>query len=767
MMIDPTLPRLRVAHWFAVVACVAISVFHRDADAQTVSYDSVYAQFSSLAIDARRCSAIHDVTIVRDVARFHFDSGRVMVLTPVAGRVVGILFRGTGEAIVTPPTRIERDQLRRSIGDTVLRRSFTSLCLVFTDTTLAELSKGIALPGTAIDRADQALVDEGVSYVRDERLSWCDPVLMGQLLNERSDGYFHAQIDSGSAAPFFFRIVPDDDEEVSVERGVTVTGHAREVLCQFPLRRALADTAPAVLDRTPFEITRYVIDCSFADNLAFAARASIDLRALVAGQAWIRVSLSPVLDVDSVVWDGGHRAAFSRGHRSRDLWIQCDRPLARGESHVCHMYYHGDLIARRKDYLSIQGATWWYPTNSYRHTALFDLTYHVADGYTLVSVGDSVSSVHAGGMVTSRWITQAPIRNASFTIGIFDRIDVVDSLVGPVSILTGKYGHSGFGADMSRIVADDIVKSLRFYRALFGTLPLSHLYATEIPGTHGEAFPGLIHLAWGTFQQQGSRGYSEVFRAHEVAHQWWGINVDFATYHDQWISEALSDFSGLSYMQTVMHDNEKYFNMLERWKKAIVENRQYLFTPGQEAGPIWLGHRTNSMKTRGDYDLIIYKKGAWVMHMLRNLLIDVTTMNEDVLFAILRDIQQQYSGKKTSTQDFRAVVERHVGHDMGWFFNEWIYGTDIPTYTCAYSVDKAPADKYVVHCRIVQRNTDSAFQMPMIVKADFGDGRFARMRITVRGPVTVVDLPPMPLPPKDIVFNDLESVLCTVEKAAW
>ena len=29
-----------------------------------------------------------------------------------------------------------------------------------------------------------------------------------------------------------------------------------------------------------------------------------------------------------------------------------------------------------------------------------------------------------------------------------------------------------------------------------------------------------------------TQGDDEVFRAHEVAHQWWGIGVDFTSYHD-------------------------------------------------------------------------------------------------------------------------------------------------------------------------------------------------------------------------------------------
>ena len=72
----------------------------------------------------------------------------------------------------------------------------------------------------------------------------------------------------------------------------------------------------------------------------------------------------------------------------------------------------------------------------------------------------------------------------------------------------------------------------------------------------------MVSLSWVTFQNTSDAGDDELFRAHEVAHQWWGIGVDFESYHDQWLSEGFANFSGLWYMQTVRHDNRKYFDML-------------------------------------------------------------------------------------------------------------------------------------------------------------------------------------------------------------
>ena len=84
-------------------------------------------------------------------------------------------------------------------------------------------------------------------------------------------------------------------------------------------------------------------------------------------------------------------------------------------------------------------------------------------------------------------------------------------------------------------MGQDIVSALQFFQHVYGDVPVKQFYATEIPYPHGEAFPGLVHLALSTFDNTSDDGFDEFFRAHEVAHQWWGIGVDYATYHDRWL----------------------------------------------------------------------------------------------------------------------------------------------------------------------------------------------------------------------------------------
>ena len=59
--------------------------------------------------------------------------------------------------------------------------------------------------------------------------------------------------------------------------------------------------------------------------------------------------------------------------------------------------------------------------------------------------------------------------------------------------------------------------------------------------------------------------------------------------------------------------------------------------------------------------------------------------------AMMMDFVKTWSGKNASTDDFKAVAERHITADLNlagngrldYFFNQWVHGTDIPALTSA------------------------------------------------------------------------------------
>jgi aminopeptidase N len=242
-----------------------------------------------------------------------------------------------------------------------------------------------------------------------------------------------------------------------------------------------------------------------------------------------------------------------------------------------------------------------------------------------------------------------------------------------------------------------------------------------------------------------------------MAHQWWGIAVEPAGYRDAWLAEGFSEFAGMWYMQMVVKDNDKYLKALRRARDDIRRERN-------KAAPIGLGYRAGE-SSRGGYELMTYQKGAWVVHMLRNMMLNTRTMDESKFKAMMRDFYETYRGKPASTTDFQRTVEKHVGQPMDWFFNEWVYGTAVPTYTFSWNAETDSTGKPAVRLRVRQSDVPPGFAMyvPVLIKFDEGE---ALIRMLVRDEKTEA-LVRLPAAPRDVTLNPLESVLADVRTEGW
>jgi aminopeptidase N len=153
--------------------------------------------------------------------------------------------------------------------------------------------------------------------------------------------------------------------------------------------------------------------------------------------------------------------------------------------------------------------------------------------------------------------------------------------------------------------------------------------------------------------------------------------------------------------------------------------------------------------------------------MLRILMLDLRTMNEDRFTQALQDYFSTHRGGRGSTADFQRVIERHLGIPMDWFFREWLDRTELPTYKVAWKTEPRGDGTWRTLLRVDQSGVGDDFQMYVPVTLDLGGGRVARMRVLVKGPHTETELAPMPAEPKKLVFNDLHGVLANVKMTGW
>jgi hypothetical protein len=749
----------------------------QEASGAATSYQERFAEVMAMTAVPASVADVKGLVLKRDVARFTLASGKLYLLTPIGGRTVAALFRGSGTFSFVPASKVEQDRLARFEKKTSLEEPFTELVMLFADSTLAELRAALTFgtQGAPVEVRDRAR--DALKYLSDEDSKTFDPDLMGAILNGETTDLFYAHMRRDGDAPLMFMLNPHEVEAVSLSSKASSrwwkgAARYREVLSQFPREGRPRDANITGERIDAAEIRRYAINVNLPQSgigeIAFAAQAKLEIAASGPVGPWLAFQLFDKLTVDSARWDNGEPATVFKGKESSLLWVRLDARLQPGEARTLVLSYHGDLIDRIIDFFRIKTSVAWYPLSLEGRTlADFDLTFNTNEAYLLASVGELKDSSRSGSTVTTRWVTRGPIRNASFNLGLFKDYTVTDSGVPPVTVMISEEAHKKLGRggqqkNMRQTVGADVIRSVQFFQSVYGPTRVKHFYATEIPELHGEAFPGMLHLSFLTFLRTDDRGRDEVFRAHEVAHQWWGIGVDYMTYHDRWLSEGFSEFSGLWYMQTARQSNDRYFDLLKEYRSSIFLRRD-------GAGPISLGHRVQSAKDADldDYGTIVYKKGAWVVHMLRIMMLDMKTMSENRFKETMQDFYRTYEGKRASTADFQRVVERHIGTDMGWFFEQWVNGTALPAYRVSHTAQPTGDGQYRVRLRVKQENVPDDFQMYVPVTLDLGKDRIARVRVKVSGPLSEIDLPLMPAEPKSIRFNDFEGVLAEVKMVDW
>lgn len=753
----------------------------------------------------------------RDVGRFNLHNGKIYFCQPLNNRVCAGLFLGNGTFEMIPPIKVEREHLSRVYQTEEIQKPFTSMFFVFLDSTYDDWSKKLPIRA---DRAEEIsgevddYIQSYMKYYTDDKgdvITASNFEILFNLANNTQNGFFAAAMSNKTATelssrliastdwsrdPLFYKFDPDALEEVQLSRrdGSDRFQFTTEYVSMFH-HKSYFDT-PSYLNykrKYFYSIDNYVINSVFDEKLKSSHIAEFEVRPLKKDLLWIFFDLYPKLEVDSVFCNGinveyacwnNSKTPYSELREKGGLWIKTDYNYKSNKTVTLRVYYHGEFIERVNNDFYMKTSTGWYPTApAYRREKyLFDLTFNIPSIYKTVSVGDKLSEKTSKSKTITHWVTKKPIHSGAFNIGFFGHYEIKDKRIPNVYVKMSEADHAdigrsmiaegfGTGKDMEKQVGADVANSMAFFQDVYGPCVSQELYVTEVPYAHGVAFPGLIHLWWGTFQRTGESGSSESFRAHEVAHQWWGVGVDCDTYHDRWLAEAFAEYSGLWYMQYALKDNKKFFKFLKNYKEDILKNRNSLFDKivgdDQQAGPIWLGYRTGSSSSEGDYGLIIYEKGAWVLHMLRNMMLDLNTMDEERFKNMMRDFYQSYVGKHASTENFKQTVEKHFGTDMTWFFDQWVYGTDIPKYEIAYKILPAENGKYKIRCQVKQLNVSEDFKMLIPVTIDLGENRYVRLRIMVQDKGGEFDLPAMPLEPKKITFNDFESVLCEVEYTNW
>jgi hypothetical protein len=691
--------------------------------------------------DRDECYRVRDVAVNKEDIRLYFNQGYLIFSKPVAGRPVAAVFSadadgGDGEIILFPPDRAERRSLAVFTDSPNLNEHFRGVLMLFTDDMAAKLKAELA--GNPTNRKAPEMGEVLDKYwgpiLRNLAESYQTRLVYDLMGGSKlHGGLFAAMINGSRFGNFDVVYEPTSTEQIFA--GQLVARENRvffDTWISFAARSTRRNPKPAPMD---MELRDYRIESTVNPDLSMDVVARVKVKPLIDNLPVGAFDMSPAMAISDVKVDGQpaetltvESVRFNLTRAGNNLFLVAPpEPLRAGREYDFEFHYSGKVIHPAGEhvfYVSARGN--WYPASGMSFTT-FDLRFRYPREYDLVSVGDVVEEKTDGDWRVTRRRTSAPVRLAAFNLGDYEhaRVErggyVVDvcanrrlerallprqielpppafptppsrrrpDAIAPIPGIE----HAPDPLERLKSLANEVGAALEFMASKFGPPALPHLTVSPIPGTFGQGFPGLIYLSTLSYLNTlpGSRGtsetseifYQDMLHAHETAHQWWGNRVTNATYRDNWLMEALANYSALLYLEK-RRGARSLEVMLDSYRDGLLAKNE----SGQavdSAGPIVLGTRLESSQEPRAWRTITYGKGSWIIQMLRR------RMGDERFLSMLADLSKRYDLKPISTEEFRLFAAQYLppksdDPKLESFFEHWVYGTGVPALKLNYSM---------------------------------------------------------------------------------
>jgi hypothetical protein len=759
---------------------------------------------------------VSNLSLKQDVGILNLHSGSVSFLPPVMGRVAMAVFVGRGEFTLTPTLTLEKDYLRLITEKESINEAFERAVFCFTDNTYEEIKRQAHADATD-QRAGNVLSDfYGRVRRRTERprsmveyllayegIENIEAEILAALYNPKRPGFFSAYIFGQKFGDLRFHVRPRGalpqmlaPEEVALIN-VSAGDDKEGILYLAHLESEYkAGTASSDEDKRIIDAVHYRIETAIDGGEKLTASAEVTFSALTEGDRVLNFGLLPNLRVTRVTIPGGSEVSYIQENKKEDgsLYIILPSAMVKGREYKLLIEYQGNKVIEDAGggNFAVGARTSWYPSvNEFNDRATFDLTFKVPSKYVLIGVGKLAKEWKEEGFAASQWVSDVPLAVAGFNYGAFKKKEVADpdtkyQIEGYATPELPAYlkGAEGIGGMTPTRLTDKAIveaqNSIRIFSDWFGAPPYGRIAITQQPQPNfGQSWPTLVYLPIIAFFDSTQRWmlmggvnsrlteFIQEVTPHEVAHQWWGHIVGWSSFHDQWLSEGFADFSVGLYLQLTEKSMDKYLTYLQRGRETILEKNQY-GRRANDAGPIWMGLRLNTFKTGGAYSRLVYPKGGYILHMLRMMMWDQKTRDQDFKL-MMHDFVKSHFNKNASTESFKLVLERHMkpvmdldkNGKMDWFFNQWVFGTEVPRYRLDYSLTPEADGKVVLSGTLKQTEVSDRFMGLVGIYVEI-DGKTARLgQAAVAGRTPTEFKVRLAQKPKRVFLNAYYDVLAT------
>jgi hypothetical protein len=733
--------------------------------------DPFYQQLRNLTLSGESVG-VSNFRLKRDTATFNLRSGTVCFVTAVNGKVTGAVFSGDGNLVLDPGIESERASLKLLTKENEFSETFEHAVFRFTDATYDELKKAGPAGGGS---CDAGLLKDTQNTTRHKFKDNMEARLLIDVLSPEPGGYFaafiHGRHYSGKEV---FEIDPNEGRD-QVHFWTYEDNKSGDWL-------ALSLSDRHVPTGRPTRIEHQQLDVTFEKSGSLEGKATAEVVSQRNGLRVVPLNLFRTLRVQSVTVDG-QPASFIQEDKNDDADFEVVLPktMARGDKFTITTTYGG-----KEAVVNTGGGNYypvarddWYPNQpgaSFGHYALYDMTLRIPKGMKMAATGVLVSETNDGGHNVTVWKSEGPQTVAGFSFGRFkaeeaklnkpeyliqsyanesppDWVENLNRATQGDEISGGMDRSHASGVALGTMSTTGLNKkalaeselAVELYTDYFGPSMFKHLQITQQTAcSYGQSWPELVWLPIcyyfdTTVRHQlgldhADRGYWKVVTSHEVAHQWWGHTVGFSSGRDQWMSEGFAEESASLFVSMIEKNPKKYLEFWNDEQELLLERNAQGFR-AIDVGPVTLGYRASN--TRTGYDItrrLIYPKGAFILHMVRMMMWDRQTGDKNFK-DMMHDFVETYSGKAATTEDFKGMVEKHMTPEMDldgnrrmdWFFNEYVYGTALPSYKIDYKFDKDPNGDVAFDFKLTQSGVDEKFKMIVPIYLELADGRIVNI----------------------------------------
>ncbi len=734
---------------------------------------AIYSQLRTFSL-ASDSGTVENLILQRDRVVITFVQGTFYFAAPVAGKVRGAVFIGTGNFHSdVPPDEAERANVRRLLKADDISSDFKTAVFQFTDDTFDFIGKN-AKPGTAAPPQAQHLAAELLkSLLEEEGLNLASRT-MESILDGENPGIFFAQFDGGKRRRFSFLFDPQTRVPVA---NFEINAGEKGLIFAYDSAIYSSDVWLAFFSKTDYESGRATYSDMF--NLVDTPKYQLELDLREPKKT---MSLVAKMDCTSRI-DGLQLIPFSLGEglatyeaerRKKQLFVQSAKladgtpleyfqeqwesgfsvalptALKKGQNVTLEIALRGDFMLNPDSDQGVyfpRGTTSWYPRHGYLSRSTFDVVMVHRKRDKAVTMGILVGDTPAGTKddIRTEFRVEQPVALITFAVGDYEiHKDTAKSESGATLPLEFYSLPSDRGAIKEDFILAEMNNAVRYFSALFGDYPYTVFRGVYHPFGYGQGFATTIMIP----KADRADKYTYSFISHETSHQWWGDLVLWRSYRDQWLSEGFADYSGLLYTQKRDKTSSEK-DLIKRARDNLKNPPRNLTGLGQgrlvDVGPLIMGHRLSSRETFGAYTALTYEKGSLVLRMLHFLFTDAQTGEGQAFFDMMSEFVREHKNGTASSEQFFALAgeraqktslgQKYGYKDLNWFFRQWVVQSYFPSYRLEYHIEDAPGGGAMLVGTVFQDGVPDSEKwfMPLPLVIHLQGGKTARGTIAAYG----------------------------------